>query len=119
MTFRDAIKEDEFNVFLNTDEFAEEMTVYIGGVRREKVRGILIKSERKNRESFQYKDDYRKGIYRWDARLYLDEAQAGHFPKTEEPVVIIRASGEREDYRVRNSEVQDGMIRLDLNIYGD
>ena len=119
MNFAEAIQIDADRVFLNNNEFAEAMTVYIGGQRYENLRCVLIQSTRKNRESFQYKDDYRKGIYRWDARLYLDEHCIDHFPKTEEPVVILRQDGRSEEYRVRNAEIQDGLYRLDLNIYGD
>ncbi len=108
MNFKESLKRDIENVFHNTDEFAEEMTVKYDG-ERYKIPVVLDRSGEKDRKT--YVTDHAQGLIVCDATAYINADDLPVQPRKDRKIEI-----EGDLYKIAKVEIEMGEIVLYLEM---
>lgn len=111
MDFKEAMKQDIANVFHNTSEFAEEMTVKYDG-ERYKIPVVLDRSGEKDRKT--YVTDHAQGLFICDATAYINADDLPAHPRKDRKIEI-----EGDLYKIAKVEIEMGEIVLYLEMLDD
>lgn len=122
MGFKEMVEQDNANIMLNTDEFAEYHTVKYDGKVYEHIPVVLTKVRQSDRTILQ--SDHMQGIYQLSAKAYFNAKDVNdHIPKQgtwfeiDEGEALGKPFFQR--YRVATSENAMGMICVELEAYNE
>ena len=113
--FKDMVKRDIHNVFLNTDEFAERRTVRYDGVEYPDIHVVLDGPVQEKRDRLA--DDHIRGLHIMTATLYCaQEDLGGKVPKQGAGLEIATREDGRffQKYYVVDSTSHMGMLHVEL-----
>lgn len=116
MSFKDMLADDNRNIFLNLDEFAEKRTVEYDGERYEDIPVVLSGLKEKDRR--QLMSDHIQGLYLVSYVLHcaLDDL-GGNQPEKGQRIRINDTEGGEGFFRefyVASSVCELGMLRVEL-----
>lgn len=118
MSFKDSLLADIHNVFLNDDEFAEMHSIKYDGVEYSNVKMVLTKVTELERTV-----QTMEGVHR--VTNLCSFALSSVIDRPEQDTVIQISNGVAaglpfyEKYKVVTSQIELGMIRLELEAYDD
>lgn len=119
MSFKNMVAEDNRNVFLNLDEFAERRTIIYNGVTYDggDHTGIaVILTGLKEQARRQLQSDHAQGLYQVSATLYCDAMDLnGRQPEKGMRIKISEGyRGFFREFYVASSICEMGMLRIAL-----
>lgn len=122
MSFKDMVKQDIQNIFLNTEEFAENHTVRFDGNVYEDIPVVIEGVKQSERAAVQ--SDHMQGIYSVTAKAYFSSKDTdGTFPEQGKYFEIDdgEALGKTffKRYTVVTAKDDMGMICLELEVLGE
>ena len=109
--FRELLETDLNNVFHNSEEFANYMTIYYD---REKYENIPVIIDRQANERSKKSADHEAIIYSFDATAYIHLADLGFVPRKNHTIQI----GDME-YSIVTAKEEMGEIKLELVVYDE
>lgn len=120
MSFKDLANADIHDVFLNTDEFAENRTIRYDGVDYTGPEGlgvaVVLNGDRK-RTRQRVADDYSEGLYRRTEIAHLAKADlGGRIPEAGKYFYIDDGTGHMRQYKVASAIDTMGMLRIELEV---
>ena len=119
MSFKDMVENDNHNVFLNLDEFAERRIIIYDGVTYDGaehmgIQVVLTGLKEKNRRQLQ--SDHAQGLYLVSSVLYCDVSDfEGNQPEKGMRIKISDGnSGFFREFYIASSVCNMGMLRIEL-----
>lgn len=107
-SFKEQLKDEITEIFLNLEEFAEEYTIRTSWGEIQQVSGVLDKDLTEQMTRI-YKDSYADGIYSADAVFYCEQLNFSEIPSVNSRLII-----NAEEYYVRSVANESGMLILTL-----
>ncbi len=124
--FKDMVEADNKNIFLNVDEFAEPHTVKYNGETYSDIPVLLTKVKETKRPVLVIGrgDDHLDGLHMANAVAHIALADMnGVIPEQKQLISINdgEACGQpfMMTYRIKTSDCEMGMIRLELEAYDE
>ena len=122
MSFKDQVAADNLDVFLNTDEFADVYTVRYNEKVFENVKAVrrTAQDSPKRGTGSMYIHDYSQGFYIRTDIVHLRRCDIGNYvPETGTKFEMEKDDGFYERYYVKKSIDDMGMLRLELEVWGE
>lgn len=117
MNFKDMVARDIHNVFLNTNEYAEKLTVRYDGVVYKDITASLQNVSESDRQQ-RTRDDYSQGLHRASAVFYCaaENLGGGHLCKGHTLEVIRQVGSKRfrQKYTIISCSCEMGMVEAEL-----
>lgn len=112
MSFRDMVANDNMQVFLNCDEFADEHTIVYDGETYEHVKCVITQLKEKDRTTTMR--DHVQGLYLVSAVLHCALADLNNVVPEKGGKIKVSEGAFLRTYYVAQSGCVMGMIRLEL-----
>lgn len=109
--FKESLKTDLKNVFHNSEEFADYMTIYYD---REKYENIPVIIDRQAKERNKKSSDHETIIYSFDVTAYIHLSDLGFVPRKNHTIQIGS-----EEYSIVTAKEEMGEIILELVVYDE
>ena len=122
MSFKDQVASDNLDVFLNTDEFADVYTIRYNEKVFENVKAVRRTAQDlpKRGTGSMYIHDYSQGFYLRTDIVHLRRCDIGNYvPETGTKFEMEKDDGFYERYYVKKSIDDMGMLRLELEVWGE
>lgn len=126
MSFQDQIARDITGVFLNTDEFAENMDVQYDGVVYKNIPVVLTRTVQSESptlvmERSRHETDRMNGVHIASAAAHIAQKDMRVVPEQDQWIYFRDGTAAYDvywrRYRIITSDVELGMIRLALEAY--
>lgn len=124
--FKDMVEADNKSIFLNADEFAEIHTVKYNGVTYSDIPVLLTKVKETKRPVLVIgkDEDHLEGLHLVTAVAHIAQADMGGVIPEQKQLIYINdgeACGEpfMVTYRIKTSDCEMGMLRLELEAYDE
>ncbi len=117
MSFKDMVASDNFSVFLNADEFAEELNVIYDGTTYTAIPIVLTGLKEQDKAQGVRQGDHSQGIYLVTSVLHCALSDLGNVQPEKGTKIKIQSEPDSTFYRefyVAQSVVEMGMIRAEL-----
>ena len=117
MSFKDMVAADNYSVFLNTGEFAENLNVVYDGVTYTGIPVVLTGLKEQDRAQGVRQGDHSQGLYLVTSILHCALSDLGNTQPEKGTKIKIQSEPESSFYRefyVAQSVVEMGMIRAEL-----
>ncbi len=115
MSFKNSIAGDIMDVFLNTDEFADEYTISFGGKTYRDVHAVLCGGQETARAR-SHADDHAQGLLKASHTMYCaSDALGGLLPRQGAHIRLLDESGLESDFHILNSTCESGMLKIGLD----
>ena len=117
MSFKDMVRADNLNVFLDPEYFGEERKIRYDGVLYENVPCILTKLKEKDRNTSMR--DHAQGVYLVTATFHCQLEDIGGVVPEKGGKIHIEDDGFMQRYFVAQSGCDEGMVRLELEAFDE
>lgn len=114
-SFMDMVLDDNLSVFMNIDEFAKERTIKYDGIEYEDVPCVLNGFSESKRSAAA--SDHMQGLYRVTQVLHCRRSDLGGFQPEQGARISVSDDDDPSyywDYYVASSNVEEGMLRVEL-----